>query len=163
MVTQDDATPLEARPPTLEDLLLLCKSLNQAGAKYIVIGGMAVIQHGFTRATGDIDLLVEDSKENIQKVKIAMSALPDQAVLDLEETDLKEYIVVRVVDEFVVDLLAKAGGLNYESAYQNITEIDIQGIRIPFASPGLLIQMKQTYREKDKLDLTFLQGLTKNS
>ena len=37
---------LHARLPTLEDLLDLCRRLNEAGAKYIVIGGMAIIQQG---------------------------------------------------------------------------------------------------------------------
>jgi hypothetical protein len=36
----------------LEDLLKICRSLNNAGARYLVIGGFAIIQHGFTRATG---------------------------------------------------------------------------------------------------------------
>jgi len=49
---------------SLEDLLLLCRQLNHGGAKYIVIGGMAIIRLGFTRATEDIDLLVDSSPEN---------------------------------------------------------------------------------------------------
>jgi hypothetical protein len=48
----EDAHPAESRPPTLEDLLKICRSLNNAGARYLVIGGFAIIQHGFTRATG---------------------------------------------------------------------------------------------------------------
>ena len=35
----------ESRPPTLEDLLNLCRQLNFAGANYLVIGGMTVIYH----------------------------------------------------------------------------------------------------------------------
>src|SRR5919108_2310091 len=34
-------------------------SATKAGARYIVIDGMAIIQHGFVRATEDIDLLVD--------------------------------------------------------------------------------------------------------
>ncbi|MDB6124908.1 MAG: hypothetical protein JWQ71_3901 [Pedosphaera sp.] len=49
MVDQNDGSSLQPRPPKLTDLLHLCRELNAAGAKYIVIGGMAVIQHGFTR------------------------------------------------------------------------------------------------------------------
>ena len=52
----------EPRTPTLDDLLLLCRSLNQVGAQYIVIGGWAVIHHGFGRTTGDVDLLVDTSR-----------------------------------------------------------------------------------------------------
>lgn len=60
MVAADDVSP-EARPPRLTDLVGLCRRLNDAGAPYVSIGGMAIIQAGFVRATEDIDLLVESS------------------------------------------------------------------------------------------------------
>jgi hypothetical protein len=49
----------DARPPLLEDLVSLCRNLNREGARYVVIGGTAVIQGGFGRATNDIDLLID--------------------------------------------------------------------------------------------------------
>jgi predicted nucleotidyltransferase len=42
----------------------ICKSLNEQGAKYIVIGGMAMVLHGFNRGTEDIDLLVDKVASN---------------------------------------------------------------------------------------------------
>ena len=45
----EDARPLESRPPTRDDLLLICRSLNSHGARYLVIGGFAIIAQGFTR------------------------------------------------------------------------------------------------------------------
>ena len=80
MDAKDDNAPLEPRLPTTDDLLLLCRRLNEAGAKYLVLGGFAIIQHGFARATEDIDLLIETSPENFAKVKAAMMGLPDGAV-----------------------------------------------------------------------------------
>ena len=61
MVRNDDGPPTEARPPLLADLIALCRSLNREGARYIVIGGMAIIQAGFVRATEAIDLLLDGS------------------------------------------------------------------------------------------------------
>ena len=55
MDTPNDNPPLEPRLPDTDDLLFLCRRLNEAGAKYIVVGGFAVIQHGFARATEDIN------------------------------------------------------------------------------------------------------------
>src|SRR4029077_7879982 len=55
MAEPNDGQELITRLPTLEDLLFLCRNLNQAGAKYIVIGGWAGIQHGYGRTTQDID------------------------------------------------------------------------------------------------------------
>jgi hypothetical protein len=152
-----DAHPPESRPPTLEDLLLLCRSLNDAGARYIVIGGFAVIQHGFTRATEDIDLLVESSLENQARVKKALEVFPDKASRELGEDDLRTWGVVRVADEVVVDLMLAACGIRYEEASREVERVTLRGISIPFASPRLLLRMKQTCREKDVLDCQFLE------
>ena len=46
-----------SRAPELEDLLTLCKALNAQRVRYALIGGFAVILHGFVPATKDIDLL----------------------------------------------------------------------------------------------------------
>jgi hypothetical protein len=43
VVDSDASGEDQSRPPTLEDLLRLCRELNDAGASYIVIGGMAII------------------------------------------------------------------------------------------------------------------------
>ena len=152
-----DAHPPDSRPPTLDDLLLLCRSLNEAGARYLVVGGFAVMQHGFTRATEDVDLLVESSAENQARVKKGLEALPDKAVLELADDDLRNWVVVRVADEFVVDLMLAACGIGYEEASKEIETVSIQGVPIPFASPALLLRMKQTHREKDALDRMFLE------
>src|SRR5438046_2941798 len=61
MVDHNDGGELVSRIPTLDDLLFLCRKLNEAGARYVVIGGWAVIQHGFGRTTEDIRLLVDSS------------------------------------------------------------------------------------------------------
>jgi hypothetical protein len=53
------------------------------------VGGFAVIQHGFLRNTGDIDLLIEGSPENQAKTKAALEVLPDKAVRELGEDDLR--------------------------------------------------------------------------
>ena len=64
MVPEDADEAPQARPPLLADLVALCRNLNAAGAAYVVIGGMAVIQAGLPRATGDIDLLIDVSPAN---------------------------------------------------------------------------------------------------
>jgi predicted nucleotidyltransferase len=50
-----------ARPPEIEDVARLGRALNEAGARYLLIGGFAVVAHGYERATKDIDLLADDS------------------------------------------------------------------------------------------------------
>ncbi len=162
MVDQNDGSSAEPRPPTLADLLHLCGELNRAGARYIVVGGMAVIQHGFTRATEDIDLLVDPSPENFEKIRAALMTLPDQAIREVKTGELDEYMVIRVGDEIVVDLMKAACGIEYAEASKDITTLVLQSVTIPFASPKLLWRMKQTHRDKDRLDRLFLAELLKN-
>jgi hypothetical protein len=155
MEGEDADTPLEPRPPTLQDLLLLCRSLNEAGAKYIVIGGWALIQHGFDRTTSDVDLLVEDSPDNFGRLQKGMSALPDGAIRDVAPDDLEKYVVVRVGDEFVIELMKRSCGIEYAEASKLVTPVRIEGVTIPFASLELLWKTKQTVRDKDSLDRAF--------
>jgi predicted nucleotidyltransferase len=161
METPDDDPLLEPRLANTDDLLSLCRFLNEAGAKYIVIGGFAIIQSGFARATSDIDLLIDTSPENFARVKAAMLQLPDGAVREVNAADFDECLVVRVGDEFVVDLLRQACGIRYDEASKDIAMTEIAGVTIPFASPQLLWRTKQTHREKDALDRTFLAELLK--
>lgn len=156
--THDDKAP-ESRPPTLDDLVFVCRELNATGARYVIIGGMAIVQAGFARATEDIDLLLERSEENLKKVREALLHLPDGAIRELKEKELEEYGVVRIADEFVVDLMLSACGIGYDEAEGFIDIIQIQGVKMPFANPELLLRLKQTMREKDKLDLLFLEEL----
>jgi hypothetical protein len=156
-MANENAHPLESRTPTLEDLVTICRSLNDCGVKYLVVGGFAVIQHGYLRTTGDIDFLVEDSLENQGRVKKALEVLPDQAIRQLGEDDLRDWVVVRVADEVVVDLMTKACGINYAEAQSEIQFFTINGVVIPFASPKLLLRTKQTHRDKDNEDRFFLE------
>lgn len=87
------------RTPEQDDIVKLCAALNEQGALYLVVGGVAVNQQGFLRATEGIDLLVEDSRENQSKVLQALTVLHDKAVSQVEAGDLDQYTVVRVADE----------------------------------------------------------------
>ena len=159
MVDGDDGPILEARPPVLDDLTSLCKELNDQGARYIVVGGMAVIQAGFVRATEDIDLLIAADEANVSLVRAALMSLPDGAARELDLSDPRRYAVVRVADEIVVDLITEACGVDYGEAASSVDVVEIGGIPIPFATPELLLRMKQTVREKDRLDRVFLEQL----
>jgi len=153
-----DPKDLEPRPPLEADLVGLCRELNQRGARYVVIGGFAVITAGLPRTTGAIDLIVAVDLENESKVFSALSSLPDNAVRELKPGELQQYNVIRVADEILVDLMRSAGGIEYDEASKDVVIREIQGVPIPFASPRLLWRMKVvTHREKDAGDLVFLR------
>jgi hypothetical protein len=146
-----------SRAPELEDLLGLCKALNAEGVRYVLIGGFAVILHGFVRGTKDIDLLVEVSAENIQRLKRAMAMLPDNAISLMADDEVEKYQVVRIADEIVVDLMKSACGIDYAKAVTGIETKIVDGVSIPVAGKELLIETKQTVRPSDAADVQFLR------
>lgn len=155
---QPDTHDLSCRIPLEEDLVRLCRELNVRGAKYVVIGGFAIIASGLARTTGDVDLLVAGDLDNEQRVFSALATLPDQAVKELQPGELQQHNVIRVADEILVDLMVSAGGVDYNQAIGDAVIKEIDGVKIPFASPRMLWRMKiVTHREKDAGDLYFLR------
>jgi len=154
--TNDDAY---ARAPEPQDLVRICRALNDAQARYVLIGGFAVIAHGAGRFTKDIDLLVDDAPENVARVKRALAVLADNAAAEINDTDVRDYVVVRVADELLVDLMGRACGLNYADVVADAESLDLAGVRVPVASPATLIRTKQTARPQDAIDRGFLEGV----
>ena len=160
MAMADDHSPqeLESREPSVEDLRDLCRELNQRGAKYVVVGGFAMLAANYNRRTMDVDLLVAADLENEARVFSALSTLPDNAVRELQPGELQQYNVIRIGDEILVDLMRSAGGIDYEEAAKHVVVRELGGVPIPFASPRLLWRMKAvTHRAKDAADLVFLR------
>ena len=154
----EQAGGLSSRPPRQEDVVALCRCLNEVGARYLIIGGFAIIAAGYPRFTADLDILIDVSLENEARVFKAMESLPDKAILLLRAGEVSEYTVIRVADEITVDLMKAASGIEYGEAATEIVIREIDGVPIPFASPRLLWRMKaNTHREKDAPDLYFLR------
>ena len=148
-----------AREPHIDDLVRICRALNDAGARYLLIGGFAVIAHGGARTTKDIDLLVDASAENVARVKQALRILEDRAVDEVADTDIAHYAVVRVADEIVIDLMALACGIDYREAARDSECVTLDGVSIPLASPETLIRTKNTLRPSDAADRRYLEEL----
>jgi hypothetical protein len=90
---------LTSRAPTEDDLVALCRKLNELDAKYLIVGGFAIIYSGYARTTTDVDLLMATDLENESKVFETLATLPDQAVRELPPGEVEKYTVVRVADE----------------------------------------------------------------
>jgi len=125
------------------------------------VGGMAIIQAGYFRATDDIDILVETMPENEARVIEGLLILQDKAAAELKPGEVEQYGVVRVADEVLVDLMKSGCGITYADAIKDAVTFDIAGVPIPFASPLTLWRMKQTPRARDIPDRLYLQQLLK--
>src|SRR3954467_2654838 len=126
------------RSPTLKDLAQICAELNRLGARYVVIGGFAMIQAGYARTTEDIDLLVQTTPENEARVIEALLILPDKAAAELKPGEVGHYGVVRVGDEILVDLMKSGCGVTYAEAIRDAVIEKVNDVEIPFASAQTL-------------------------
>ena len=148
-----------ARAPEPEDVVRICRALNTAGARYILIGGFAVIAHGAGRFTKDIDFLVDDAPENVARLKAGLRVLADNAAAGIGDSDVRDFVVVRVADEVTVDLMGRACGLAYADVAKDAEDVDLGGVVVKVASPKTLIRTKDTKRPQDAIDRAFLEGL----
>ena len=150
-----------ARAPEPADVVRICRALNASGARYLLIGGFAVIAHGAGRFTKDIDLLVDDAPENVALVKRALAVLADNAAAEIADDDVRRHVVVRVADEVIVDLMGRACGIDFAEASTDAETFERDGVAIRLASPLTLIRMKDTPRPQDALDRAFLEGVVR--
>ncbi len=89
---------------------------------------------------------------------MALQTLPERAILELgAEEDLRDWVVLRVADEILIDVMTAACGITYADTAGSTETFEIEGVPIPFASAKLLLRMKQTHRARDEDDRVFLQ------
>jgi len=142
-----------------DPLLRVCSLLNAHSAKYLVIGGHACILHGLVRTTEDVDILVEDSEENLKKVIAALSEMEDAAAKELTPRDLLENVVIKIADEVEVDVSRSAWRISFNDAIDSALRVEIDGVDVPYVDLKTLIATKETPREQDRADILGLKRL----
>jgi hypothetical protein len=53
----------------------ILRLLNQAAVEYVLIGGFAVVIHGYERLTGDLDICYARSRENVKRLVAVLHGL----------------------------------------------------------------------------------------
>jgi len=95
-----------------KEIVRVCEALNSEGVKYVVVGGCAVILHGYYRTTHDIDLLVDSSIENIRRLKKALQEIfKSDEISEIRDVDIDQYAVVRFApesEEIVIEMIGGA-------------------------------------------------------
>lgn len=149
----------------LEKVPNIIKSLNRNNVKYVIIGGYAIILHGYLRATEDLDLVVQMTEENINNFQKALKEIYDDKDIDeINYSELSNYSVIRygTPDNFYIDVISRIGKrFNYNNIF--IQEQIIDDITFKLATAESLLEMKKnTFREIDKIDVLFLKEKLKN-
>lgn len=153
----DSGNAKVARPALLEDLKTVLSAFHKEKVDYLLIGGFALFALGYQRGTVDIDVLLPPTLEQGIRAQRALMLLPDKAAKDLEPGWFLEANTIRVIDEFVVDVMFNACGESYESLLPYAVTVDLDGVPVRTLTLEGLLKTKQTSREKDKLDKLVLE------
>lgn len=146
-----------SRPASADDLKRLALALNANGARYLLVGAYALFAHGYQRATTDIDLLVEGSVANGEKVRQALLVLADGSARDIDPAWFTEGDNIRVADEITVDLLFSPCAQTYAMLKPFEQVIDLDGVPVHTVSLQGLLLTKQTQRPQDIQDAIVLR------
>lgn len=65
-------------------------ALQGAEVRYLVVGGMAVIAHGYVRTTKDIDLVIALEPENLRRALQALTAIGYRPKIPVAATDFAD-------------------------------------------------------------------------
>ena len=145
------------------DLFLkLLRRFQEEGVAYVLVGGQAVRLNGFLRATEDVDVLLQPSRSNGEKVIRALNFLSSSAELEAQWFEPQADGAVeniRVADELLVDLLFAANGQTFDSRQAHIAQLDIEGVTVKLLDIEGLLKTKTDCREKDVLDKSVLTRL----
>lgn len=136
------------------------QSLNQAEVAYVLVGGYAVIIHGYNRTTGDLDIWVQKTEDNFQRLMNAFRSfgLPANA-FSLEEfmNDSQQDVFTFGRPPVAIYLITNIKGLNFEDVYQDASLIEVDGLPLRLIQlPHLIAAKKAAGRFKDLDDLEHL-------
>jgi predicted nucleotidyltransferase len=135
------------------------KSLNDNGVRYLVVGGYAVALYGYPRYTKDIDIWIDLSPDNSERIIDAISQF-GFASLDLNKEDFLEADVIIQLGypPNRIDILTTLTGVDFEDCYSSRTLVEIDGETISFIDLENLKKNKaSTGRSQDNADLENLQ------
>jgi len=137
----------------------VCAALNGTGSHYLVIGGIACVLHGYVRATIDLDILIERTKDNAERVLEALSTIGYGFARELTPEEILGRPVLIIGDDPQVDIFTVAWSVRYEQAIARSSVVEIEGIPIPLIGIDDLIASKRTDRPLDAADVEALEEI----
>lgn len=137
--------------------------------KYLIVGGEAVIYHGYARLTGDVDFFFESSRQNARKMYEALKEFWGGDIPGIKAFDelMEEGLILQFgVPPNRIDLINQISGVTFREAWENRirTGIESAGGEVPIYLIGLqeLIKNKKAIgRPKDMEDLKYLKAVKK--
>lgn len=148
-------------PKHFKDFIL---ELNNSNVEYMLIGGYALGVYGHVRATNDLDIYVNATEENAQKLVIACVeyGIPHDSVK--KEMFLVQKMVGIGQPPLRIEILKKLDVIDFKYAYQRIRKATVDGVSINVIDLDDLILLKKAAikgrnKSRDTEDLSFLENL----
>ncbi len=145
------------RNPNFRDMLSALKDEN---VRFLVVGAYAVMYHAEPRYTKDLDLWIEPTRENAERVWNALRSF-GAPLRDIEPEDFTdERMVYSVgVEPSRIDVLMGVDGVRFETAWKNRVSATYAEVPIDLLSRADLIRAKLAAgRPQDMLDVERLRA-----
>ena len=132
--------------------------LNEKKVEYLLVGGYAVILHGYPRYTGDIDFWINPTHENGEKVLSVLDAFGFGSLKLVASDFRKEDQIIQLgYPPLRIDLMTSIAGLSFQKSYPSSVIFEIDGLPIRTISKNHLKENKRASgRHKDLDDLEHL-------
>jgi len=139
--------------------------LLDANVEFILIGGYAVIFHGYVRTTGDMDIWLKPDNANKEKFLDVLnkSGFSKKSLQQVRHSDFTQTLAFHFGNPpDRIDFLTKLAGISFEDAILNVEKLRSEGLSIPVLHLNdLIINKMLTNRTKDKADVEELQKIHK--
>jgi len=139
------------------DFVEFLEVLNAHHVQYAIIGGYAVAHHGYPRDTGDIDIVINPTRENAEKLVEAVKAFGagglGYAVADYLSGDFIQIGVAPVR----IDITSAFDGVSQDKLWSELVAGSVGGVVVKFPSKECLVLNKRASgRAKDLRDIEAL-------
>jgi hypothetical protein len=144
-----------------DDWFDLLAELLDAGARFLVVGAHAMAVHGIPRGTQALDVWIESTQENAERVWRALAAFgapPDALGLSRDDLQRADSVIQLGLPPNRIDLLTSISGVpDFAAAWRDRSEHDVRGRRIPFLGREALVRNKRAAgRRKDLANIEAL-------
>lgn len=148
----------------LPEIVNIWQKLKENNVRYLTIGGLAVNIYGYTRNTGDVDLLIEDTIVNRKNLRKAFAEIGIGDFIEIETMQfVPGFTDFTISYDLRLDIMTSIKGLeneNFDTLLENATIILLKETPVYFLDYDSLIKAKKaTNRLKDQLDIEELEKL----
>jgi hypothetical protein len=156
---------MASTPKLPSDFADLLAAFADADVRYLVIGGYAVGFHDRPRATKDLDLLLADDPENIERACRALDAFgAAPATIQALRLSASDEVVWFGVPPVRVDLLKSAPGIEFDAAFARRVTMKAGDLALAVVGIDDLVAMKKAAgRDQDQVDVRRLERRQRES